>query len=278
MIPSSIMPTPDLSNCTLDVSPKDTPTDEYALIVRVGSVFSPKIETWPRSRHGGVEFFRQDDPTGDNTQSCTYISKYSDRFGIDLTVFAHTGTKTKGTKDTCQLGAAYLDAVGKYWVHPATRADGISTPAIPVAALDPCAALSDTAKSLGRKVTPLVADPFSCSLLPAQQGKDEKLISGGLVQLTAELKSENRDGDPAPKDRKVTAVTVAGHQGVQSEYTDLYGSTKCEIAVQIDTDTVALTSDATSQSVRPDVQTLTASSPECPRSTQALSSALALLS
>ncbi|SDD56618.1 hypothetical protein [Actinokineospora iranica] len=274
MTPSSIMPTPKLSSCTLDVSPKDNPLDEYALIINVGTLFSPKVEAQEKTQHGGVDFFRINSPIGDSSQSCTYVKKFSERFGIDLTVSAHTSSKTK---DTCQIGAAYLDAVAKYWVKPATRADHISTPVLSIAEFDPCAALSTPAKSLGRKVTPLVSEPFTCSLLPTEIVPGEKLIASGLVQLSVHLKSENRDGDNAPKDYKVTSVTVAGHKARQREFTDHHGSQKCELAVQIDTDKVALTADATSQAVRPDVQTFTASSPDCARSTQALESALALL-
>ncbi|OLR91074.1 hypothetical protein [Actinokineospora bangkokensis] len=271
---SSLMPTPHLGDCSLSMTPPGDPTAGVALNISVGSILTPAVTTKPSREHAGLVFHELGDPSGAPGRSCLLVHPLDERTGIDLSVHNHdTPGKGGGGRPACEIAAAYLDAVGALWRTPALRADAITTPALPAAAVDPCAALSRAAAALGRAVFPMMTDPFSCSLNPTQRAPGDKTAIGGLVALTVGLDSLLDPKSALPGDT-VSPTTVAGREGRRRQYTDLTGATRCEITVQLDTDTVALVEDVELAALGPKVQTLTATSGDCDLSTTALTSAL----
>lgn len=135
-----------------------------------------------------------------------------------LELMVQRDTSSPQPKDSCAVAKDYLGAVVKYWTHPAYRSDTLTTPGLPIAQTDPCAALAGAAPAMGGQivVSPGLLTPFECTALPAGRvGQKPMLVSVDLKAVTdPRLLLENAG---TSQGGKVKPITVAGHTGTVTQ-------------------------------------------------------------
>lgn len=132
------------------------------------------------------------------------------RTGLELLV--QQDVPDPQTKTACQVAKDYLAEVIKYWTHPALRTDKLTTPALPLANVDPCAALVGVAPAMGGHllVNPSPLNPFECDATPSN-GQKLSLVSDVLKVATDPRRS--LENNQTSLGGKIKPVTVAGHTG-----------------------------------------------------------------
>ncbi|GGM67937.1 hypothetical protein GCM10012275_43130 [Longimycelium tulufanense] len=143
------------------------------------------------------------------------------RHAISLTVSWSTRSEAPPTPP-CQVTRDYLTAVADAWRQPPRRDQHRTTPALPLAGVDPCAAAPELAGLLpgSVKMTPL--EPYSCTLRkPPPAPLDTPSIS---VRLAL-------NDDPVEQARTARAqvglgrpTTIAGRPGTLGEGKGPFGS------------------------------------------------------
>jgi hypothetical protein len=297
-----LMPgTLNLASCDLEVGPPEDALDAWRMTASAGVPLNDetvKKATPEQINNTSVlhvpDVIRSDD-------SCTYMMDNSPqvttgtpprstsaggqnagqpvRTALELTVRRED---TKQTASPCQVAKDYLTAVIKYWIHPAHRADQLTTPALPIGQADPCAGLVGVAPAMGGgiQVKPSRSNPYECSALPAKVSPG---TNPALVTVDFTFKSDPREAlqnTNTSVGDKIKPVTVAGHTGTLTETPadpknpKLAGS--CRINVVVD-DQVGAARFADQPNATKNLQVVSTSGDTCELAQKAAESALATI-
>ncbi|RLK58359.1 DUF3558 family protein [Actinokineospora cianjurensis] len=272
MVPDSIMPTTSLAACDLDLKSGPGQPQVWTLTTTVGIGFDDgRRQQAAEERIGGIRFFRVPEPPGTGAdKSCRHVMAFGSDTGIELRVRAVD--LDAPPKPPCQIAAAYLAEVARYWKNPATRADKVTSPVLRAGDLDPCAGLDTLADALGGPVRTRASAPYSCSAVPAKPGAAAG--SAGVVNTEVGVGTDPR---PLvnPKNQNFRAIEVAGRPGVARELPSAKGAT-CSLTVIAD-ESAALQDDQSRTDGRMSYQVLTVRAGDCDLAVRAANGVLAAL-
>ncbi|WP_424187625.1 hypothetical protein ACOBQX_07460 [Actinokineospora sp. G85] len=275
MQPDDLMPGASLSDCVLQLVPGPRDLPAWRLRVTAGVELSDKTrrESTPETLDG-VAVLRLP-VRGADGESCAYARPMGDQAALQLTV-RQQGTEAH-PKTACQVAKEYLTAVAKYWREPATWADAVSTPALPVASIDPCAGLDAAMAVYGKPVRSRMEDPHRCTVYPQTPAPGDPL--GGVVSVTIGVDTDPRAPLAGAAAAEHTAVTVAGRPGV-SDIRNVGGgpnaSGTCYVTVLAD-DAVEIRQHINNPDLPTSYQVIKAHSADCRIATTAIEGLLAQL-
>ncbi|EWC64525.1 hypothetical protein UO65_0132 [Actinokineospora spheciospongiae] len=275
MQPDDLMPGDSLSSCVLQLVPGPRDLPAWRLKVTAGVELSDKTrrESTPETLDG-VDFLHLPDLDGDG-KACVYDRPMGERAALHLIV-RQEGTEAQ-PKTACQVAKEYLTAVAKYWREPATWADAVSTPALPVATIDPCAGLDAATAVYGKPVRSRMEDPHRCTVYPQTAAHGDPI--GGVVSVTVGVDTDPRATLTGTASADYTAVSIAGRPGVSNILNPGGGpsaSGTCYVTVVAD-DKIEIRQDITNPDRPTSYPVIEARSADCQIATKAIEGLLSQL-
>ncbi|UVS80575.1 hypothetical protein [Actinokineospora sp. UTMC 2448] len=256
LVADEIMPGPSLNTCRLELVKPTGDLPVWTVTVTAGVEFSTADRQRGQRRDiGSVSFWYM--PRAVTSRDCAFVREFGPDMGIELQVVKRDAAD-RG--NPCRVARDYLLAVGRWWVNPATRADRVSVPFLPVATVDPCSALDGIAARLDQPVDLAMSNPHSCELR-SESG-------GGLLVVEYTVEPDPRVLLQSPSD--YTAIEVAGRRGVLS-----HRPVSCHVRVPIDEPT--LQADQTRSDAPHSYQVVTSRSSDCDLAKRGTEAALAAI-
>lgn len=249
----SLMPDSNLSDCDLSLTPEGSLLSVWNISAAVGKIVDSKTRAGATPEQiGGATYLRAADTTNDG-RSCRF---FLDNPATGNTGGFTAGSATAGptpsasaanppgggqeaepaprtvielsiqrrdpkpqAKDPCQVGREYLAEIGKYWAHPALRADKLTTPELRLAQADPCGGLAGVGSAMGGPIEAAPTGPYSCTVrLAANSGDATKSRAMGSVSATFSIKWDPmllmRNEKTA---KEYTQITIAGRPALQKQ-------------------------------------------------------------
>lgn len=163
-----LLPGPDPAECTLDVLPQGAQdsVDAWTVSVEVGVRFDDTdlelgatSQPIPGTPEGS--FYRQESFSG---TGCTIVRPVEDGYGIELEVRAPILAEAP-SQPPCDIAIRYLENTTDRWLEPPAHADELTTPRLPLAEQDPCAATPAIADALGAAVRAKPGSLYACRVL-----------------------------------------------------------------------------------------------------------------
>ncbi|WP_197523230.1 hypothetical protein [Actinokineospora pegani] len=262
-----LMPSDDLSTCTLQLAPKAGDLPVWRL-----NATAREVDERTRSKAtplsiGGVDVLKLNDDAGD-ADACGYLYPLSETEGLELRVRQRpTGQQRK---DSCEVAATYLGAVARYWKNPATWSDKVTSPMLSTGAIDPCGKLDAAVEHFGRPVRFRYDGPHSCTMYPQTPAPGDPL--GGLLTVTVGLDDDPTGDTSEVGSDKYEPITVAGRPGVSTVLNvggGPAGTGTCYLTVVAD-DEVKVRRDLTDPAQTEAVQLIKAWSYDCDLATKAI--------
>lgn len=236
----------ELSRCSLGTV-VDGHTPSYLFTVDVG-VRSPEElrQGTQRETIGGVEFWLENTPSGCDA---THIinDDLDDDLGVQLSVVAPIFEDD--TEASCEIAKSYLATTAKQFASPPVRDQSTTGPRLPLAAQDPCAAVSAVLNALGTHGDARPLSPYTCGVFASAATTNPDTLD--TMSIAYKFSSDPREdvaddsagaGLPAETFGTMTAVTVDGHPG---SMLDLPKDQPCGVDVVLDESVSAQTDHTT---------------------------------
>ncbi|MCE7012137.1 hypothetical protein LWC34_56400 [Kibdelosporangium philippinense] len=227
---NSIAPGDLLNECTVSVGQndlKETWSFEVIAGVPVGADGAEDI--------AGVQFTKfSSRPT-----SCNYTTPMSKTFGLALQTTWHGLSSEQPPKPSCDVAKQYLTDTIARWKTPPKRSEHKTTPALPLATIDPCIA-AKTLLGTGEGHVRISA-PYRCSVQPKQGDRPDKTAPSQNIDVSLLFGNDPVQQIPV----NPTSFKPAQIKGKPAAVSQSRSS--CRITVQYSADTMVKVDEAKGQ-------------------------------
>lgn len=223
-----------LNECVLRLTRGDF-AGTWTLYLEVGAEYDASRRRFAAPETiGGTLTYRE---VTDDTTGCDLARPLDDTFAIVLRVRNYNRSgENKPTKAPCDLGREYVQAAAAVWADPPRRDRGLTSPALTLAALDPCHGAAGLLDEYGDRAELHPITPFKCGARPGVDGskgkpkekstQEEVTVSYTVEEQPLKLAGQTTNGIAH------TALTVAGRNAVAAA-----SKSGCRVAVVWDENT-----------------------------------------